>query len=60
VQKLRPYLQNNPRKMAGSLAEAVQCLPCKSKDLSSNPVIGKKKKKKKEKEKRKKEKEVRD
>jgi hypothetical protein len=53
VQKLRPYLQNNPRKMAGSLAEAVQCLPCKSKDLSSNPVIGKKKKRKRKKKERK-------
>jgi hypothetical protein len=43
--KTRPYLPNNQReKRAGGLGQAVEHLPSKLKDLSSNPRIATKKK----------------
>jgi hypothetical protein len=43
-QKVRPYLQNNQRKKgARGMTQVVECLPCKHKTLSSNPVQKKKK-----------------
>jgi hypothetical protein len=35
-QKARPYLKNNRAKRTGGVAKAVECLPQKNEDLSSN------------------------
>jgi hypothetical protein len=42
--KVKPYLQNNQRKRAGGMAQAIEHLPGKHKALNSNPSTAKKKK----------------
>jgi hypothetical protein len=41
-----PHLQNNQSKMDGGVTQAIECLLCKWKALTSNPSTTKKKKKK--------------
>jgi hypothetical protein len=50
LKKSKTFKNRQQTKEDGGVVQVVECLPCKSEALSSNPVLSKKKKKREEKQ----------